>query len=230
MQQPKFTFDDAKFAGGPATFTRAQNLYLSGKIENIKENPFGYSAIVHGTHSYEVSISLKRVDDGYCTCYLGKNDRLCKHMLALALAVLFASGKAVESMAGPPAPADLDQVKKLVTTGMQKLSRYTGPSSTWFSYQRSLATGAGMIAHAVGALPPSKENAAFLWNIIERIDKKLANRVDDSDGVVGECAHKIIQQLAAYVKEQPELVTVIKRFTDKKTNFAFENDLQAMLK
>lgn len=81
-------------------------------------------------------------------------------------------------------PAGPEEIKPLVNAGMRKLRYYTGPSHTWFSYQRSLATGAGMIADAVGRLPPTKENARYLWQLIERIDKKLANGVDDSDGDV----------------------------------------------
>ena len=229
MRQPGFTYDDIKFAEGQATFEGARKLYEAGKVKNISQNPYGYSATVQGTHPYSVSISLKRVDTGNCTCYLGQNDRLCKHMLALGLAVLILSGKTDESQIETPAPADLAQVKKLVTSGMQKLQHYTGPSRTWFGYQRRLATGAGIIAHAVSALPATKQNAAFLWSIIERIDKKLANVVDDSDGVVGDCAYRIIQQLANYAKESPELLPVIKQYAARKTNFEFEDTLRGML-
>jgi len=229
MKEPAFTFDDIKFADSQAVFDRAWNLYRKGKVKNISELPFGFSATVHGTRPYSVSVSLKRVDDGHCTCYLGQNNILCKHMLALALAALFLSGKADENIAEAPATTEPGQVKKLVTSGMRKLKPYTGPSRIWFSYQRNLATGAGMIAHAVSALPPSKQNADFLWKVIERIDKKLANGVDDSDGVVGDCAYRIIEQLAGYAKSSPELRPVIRRYADKKTNFDFDTDLRLML-
>ncbi len=229
MHAPKFTLPDIRFADGDATFNRAQDLYQSGKVNNIKETPYGYSATVQGTQTYEVSISSRRIDEGNCTCYLGQNDRLCKHMLALGLAVLVASGKMQESAAKMTAPIDITEVKKLVTTGMKKLRRYTGPSRVWFSYQRSLATGARMITHAVSALPPSKENASYLWHVIERIDKKLANGVDDSDGVVGDCVDRIIRQLADYAIAAPELVPDIRRYANMKTNFDFGDDLRAML-
>ena len=230
MQQPKFNFADVKFADGPATFKRAQDLYKAGKVNAIRETSFGYSATVLGTHAYKVSVSSKRVDDGHCDCYLGQNDRLCKHVLALALAVLTISGKASIDSTGAQASTDLSEVKQQVAEAMRHLKAYTGPSRIWFSYQRKLATGAGIIAHAVNALPPSKENAVYLWRLVERLDKKLSNRVDDSDGFVGECAYKIIQQLADYAKASPDLAPLIKRFAEKKTSFNFESELLARLK
>ena len=230
MQQPKFNFADVKYAEGLATFKRAQDLYKAGKVDAIRETPLGYSAKVLGTPAYQVSVSSKRVDEGHCDCYLGQNDRLCKHVLALALAVLTISGKANNDSTGAQASTDLTEVKQQVADAMRNLKTYTGPSRIWFSYQRKLATGAGIIAHAVSALPPSKENAVYLWRVVERLDKKLSNGVDDSDGFVGECAYKIIQQLADYAKASPDLAPLIKRFAEKKTSFDFEVELLARLK
>ena len=229
MQQPKFTIDDVKYAENPATFRRADDLYRSGKVGKISEHQHGYTAVVQGTHPYSVSLSVKRIDDGDCTCYMGQHGRLCKHMLALALAVLHVSGKMDKAMPESQAPTDLQTAKEVVTAGMRKLRRYTSPSRTWFSYQRTLATGAGMIAQGISGLPTTKENAAYLWSVIVRIDKKLANGVDDSDGVVGSCAAKIIEQLAGYAETTPELTPDIKRYCNKKTNFSFEDELRAVL-
>lgn len=229
MKQPAFSHDDVKFAADKATFERARNLYQSGKVKRISETPFGYSATVQGTHPYTVSLSSRRLDEGDCNCYMGQRDRLCKHMLALALAVLFHSGKIDETRTEDPPPTELAEVRKRVTAGMQKLQPYNGPSRIWFSYQRKLATGAGIIAHAVSGLPPTRQNADYLWRLIERLDRKLANTVDDSDGVVGECAEKIIRQLADYAKQCPELAPTISRYTGKKTNFDFADTLQALL-
>lgn len=229
MQQPKFIIEDVQYAENPTVFERALDLYQSGKVGNIAERLHGYSTTVQGSHPYIVNVSMRRVDEGDCTCYMGQHDKLCKHVLALALAVLHASGKIDKAVSETTAPADLPAARGLVTAGMQKLRRYTGPSRIWFRYQRSLATGAGMIAHAVSGLPPSKENAKYLWSVVGRIDKKLMNSVDDSDGVVGDCAGKIIKQLAGYVKEMHELEPIIREYCDKKTNFCFEDDLRAML-
>jgi hypothetical protein len=227
MRAPQFTIDDVKYADGPATFGRAQDLFRSGKVQDITETVRGYRAIVQGTHPYDVGLSYRRVDEGDCSCYLGQNGRLCKHVLSLALAVLHATARITPPPQQPPAGPE--EIKPLVNAGMRKLRYYTGPSRTWFSYQRSLAAGAGMIVDAVGLLPPTKENARYLWQLIERIDKKLANGVDDSDGVVGTCVMALIEQLAAYANRQPDLEPIISRFCDKETNFDFGHELRAKL-
>ena len=229
MQSPMFTIDDVKYADGPATFKRAQELYRSGKVEKVAETLGRYSAIVQGTHPYHVSLSRRRIDEGDCSCYLGQHDRLCKHILALALVVLNESGITNEAKEERQAPTSLAEARLVVNAGMRKLRAYTGPSHTWFSYQRSLTTGAGIIAQGVGQLPPTKDNARYLWALIERIDKKLVNGVDDSDGVVGECVMTIIEQLAGYAKKEPVLEPVIRRFCNKKTNFDFAQELLRML-
>ena len=229
MQSPKFTIDDVKYADGSTTFKRAQELYRSGKVGEVAETYRGYSAIVQGTEPYHVSVSQQRIDEGDCSCYLGQHDRLCKHILALALVVLNESGKMSETEQEQQAPTSLDEAKPIVNAGMRKLRAYTGSSGIWFSYQRSLATGAGMIAQGVSRLPATKENARYLWRLIERIDKKLMNGVDDSDGVVGGCVMTIIEQLVGYAEKEPELETVIRRFCNKKTNFDFGHELFTML-
>lgn len=229
MQPPAFILDDIKFADGPTTFGRAQELFRSGKVREIAETARGYRAIVQGTHPYHVSVSQRLVDDGDCTCYLGQNDRLCKHVLALAIAVLHATGQIKAATSQPPPPANLEEAKSMVNAGMKKLRDYTGPSRIWFSYQRSLATGAGMIAHAVSGLPPTKENARYLWKLVERVDKKLVNGIDDSDGHVGSCIMRLIDQLDSFAKNQPDLKPLILRCCDSKTNFGFEKELRARL-
>lgn len=230
MQQPAFTLADVRFAESNAVFKRAQTLYRSGKVKNISVTPYGYAAIVEGTHPYAVSLSKKRIDEGNCSCYLGQNNRLCKHMLALALAVLFLTNKEDASAERSPPITDLAVVKEQVIVGMRKLQHFSGPSRNWFSYQRKLATGAGIITDAVSGLPPSEKNATFLWNVIERLDKKLMNSVDDSDGVLGECADTLLGQLAGYAKTVPALRPTIEQFAKRKTNFNFEITLRDILK
>src|SRR3989344_9705525 len=92
MRHPKFTLQDIKYADDPETFFRAEELFRSGKVGKIQEDPRGYRAKVQGTKAYEVSVSYKRIDEGSCSCYMGKNNILCKHMLALSLAVLDKAG------------------------------------------------------------------------------------------------------------------------------------------
>ena len=226
MQQPKYTLDDIKYADSPAMYKRAEDLYPSNKIGDIEELLHSYAATVKGTQPYQVSISKTRVDNGDCDCYMGSNGKLCKHILALGLAVLHVSGKIEATSEEKKISSDLNEVKSLVTAGFSKLKPYRGPSRIWFSYQRNLATGAGIIAEAISALPPTKENANYLWKLIERIDRKIMNGVDDSDGVVGECAGKILDQLADYANQEKALAPLITKLCEKKTNFNFEHDLR----
>jgi hypothetical protein len=231
MKAPQFTLDDIKHAENAATYRRAQELYRYHKVEAVTETAQGYRAIVQGTHPYQVSLSRRSVDQGDCTCYLGQHDRLCKHILALALAVLNASGKMdeIQTQQKQQAPTALEEARPIVNAGMRKLKHYTGPSRIWFSYQRSLATGAGMIAVGVSGLPPTKENARYLWKLITRIDQKLVNGVDDSDGVVGECAMILVEQLSGYAKKNAELEPLIRRLSNTDTNFDFAQMLRAGL-
>lgn len=229
MQKPKYTINEIKYAHSPVMYERAKGLYQTGKVMEITERQHSYAATIQGTHPYAVSVSKSHVDKGDCTCYMGKNEMLCKHMLALALAVLHASGKIEETTPNTNTSSDLNDVKPVVTAGFAKLRPYRGSSRIWFGYQRELATGAGIIAEAVSTLPPTKENANYLWNVIGRIDRKLINGVDDFDGVVGDCAARIIDQLAKYANIAPELEPVIEKYCNKKTNFCFEEELRDSL-
>jgi len=229
MQKPEFTTNDIRHAANKASYDRALDLYKAGKVGPITADRLGYSAIVQGTHPYRVSVSAKHVDKGDCDCYLGQNDSLCKHILALALAVLGPSGAIESSNNATASHVSPDEAKQLIKDGIKKLRAYTGPSRVWFSYQRSLATGAAMIAEATTNLPPSKENADYLWRLVERLDKKLQTGVDDSNGVVGNCIDIIIDCLAGYARQTPDLEPRIRKFCSRKTGFGFETSLQSLM-
>jgi hypothetical protein len=229
LQKPEYKINDIRHAANNATYDRALDLYKAGKVGPITSDRLGYSAIVQGTHPYRVTVSAKHVDKGDCDCYLGQNDSLCKHILALALAVLGPSG-AIESFGNTAiSRVSPDEAKQLIKDGIKKLRAYIGPSRVWFSYQRSLATGAAMIAEATRNLPPSKENADYLWRLIERLDKKLETGIDDSDGVLGNCIDIIISCLADYARQIPELEPRIRKFCRRKTGFGFEARLQSLI-
>lgn len=226
MGTPKFTLNDVKYAEDSAMFARAEKLFKFGKVGAINEEIYGYSATVHGTHLYEVSVSKRRVDEGSCTCYMGQNDMLCKHMLALALAVLYMTG----ASAAPPI-TDIGEAKKQVNEGIKKLRPYNGPSRIWFSYQRGLSVGAGMIMHAVSGLPASKENAEYLWELVLRLSDRLATSgIDDSDGTVGNCVSEIVLKLGEIAKKEPSLKPMLERLSRDDTGFGFEDELRDLLR
>ena len=83
--RPAYNIDKIKFATDQATFRKAAELYESGKVTQFEEEINSYSAIVLGTKPYRVSVEARRYDYGHCECYLGQNDTLCKHLVALAI-------------------------------------------------------------------------------------------------------------------------------------------------
>ncbi len=150
MQRPDYDLNKIKFATDGSTFEKAVALYESGKVTQVEEGIRSYSAIVLGTNPYRVLVEARRYDYGHCTCYLGQNDTLCKHMVALALFVV-CDGKPLTNedkkvIATPTCSGnlgtlnneDLSIIKKSITDSMRYIKPYTGPSLTWFAYQNSL--------------------------------------------------------------------------------------------
>lgn len=159
---------------------------------------------------------------------MGQNGQLCKHVLALALAVLEKSG-AQEDTRSPQSPTNLVEAKEIIRDGMKRIKPYRGPSRIWFRYQRDLSVGSEMIEDAVATLPPIKENAKYIWILVKRLDKKLLNDVDDSDGTVGGCISGLIEQLAAYAEKNPELIPMIEQFCSEGTSYDFHVMLEGMI-
>jgi hypothetical protein len=230
MTPPGFTVDDIKYADSPDLFKRAEDLFKSGKVKKLTEFSRGYDAQVQGTNLYDVSISRKSIDKGYCSCPMGERDFLCKHMLAVGLAVLAATGGLKEQKHQKQHLSSLADVKRSVSEGMRKLGSYSGPSSTWWSYQRKLATGSGIITDAIEGLEPSPKHAEYLWSLVLRISNKLATTgIDDSDGTVGDCVYSIIEKLAEFGTQMPELKPLLKSFCKDDTGFGFEDELRKSL-
>ena len=228
MNKPAFSIQDIKYSVDKPMFLRAQKLFESSKVQNIHETPHGYTAIVQGTSPYHVSLSQKHIDRGYCDCYMGQNDQLCKHMLALGLTALHLSGKMDKTE--EYSPDNLNEARQLVAQGMRKIKSYNGPSKIWFSYQRELDVGSSIIEEAVQNLPASKEHASYLWKLVLRLSKKLSHGgVDDSNGTVGGCIFTLVAQCGRYVKENPDLKPMVEKFTENDTGFGFEDELADLL-
>src|SRR3989344_6559832 len=82
---PYYDLDKIKFSTDEPTFERAVGLYERGKVTRFQNGLMGYFAVVLGTEPYDVFVSDAHHDHGSCTCYLGREDTLCKHMVAVAL-------------------------------------------------------------------------------------------------------------------------------------------------
>jgi len=82
---PQYDLEKIKFGLDGGTWSKAVSLYSDGKVKNFHDTDFTWAADVWGTQLYNVIVSKKQYTDGDCTCYLGQNDTLCKHMIAVAI-------------------------------------------------------------------------------------------------------------------------------------------------
>lgn len=238
--QPKFDLDKIKFATDAPTFERAVGIYESGGIKNFDEDDFGFSADVRGSagNFYKVYVSAKHYDAGNCNCYLGRNDTLCKHMVAVALYAVKRGEKLTEEdkksvsapqcsgRLGEPGKAELKEIKAEITAAMRYIKPYTGPSRIWFSYQDSLSEGCGRLSKIVSGLPVGEGTAQLLVDMLLRLDKKLSvGGVDDSDGTVGSFMEGVVSVLQEYAKLDTNCVRAFKSLEGKETCFGWEEPL-----
>jgi len=196
--KPGFDLEKIKSGTDKATFERGVKLYEYNKVTQFEEIPTAFTAIVQGTEPYRVNMEARNFKLCDCTCYLGRNNTLCKHIIAVALYALLrgkdlnednkrymdvpsSSGKT-----GTLGDSEISTVKKSITASMRYLKPYTGPSRTWFAYQRSLEEGCRRLSAIISELPVCKQSTEILVNILLRLDRKLTTGgVDDSNGTVG---------------------------------------------
>lgn len=238
MQPPDYDLSKIKFATDGPTFEKAVALYESGKVTQVEEGIRSYSAMVLGTNPYRVSVEARRYDYGHCTCYLGQNDTLCKHMVALALFVVM-NGKPLtredKKIVDTPTCSrdlrdlnkeELTAVKKSITEAIRYIKPYTGPSRTWFAYQNSLQEGCNRLSAIISDLPVNKHSAQLLVDLLLRLDKKLIfGGVDDSEGTVGEFIRETVEVLKQYSQLEPECALTFRKLQNRKTCFGWEEPL-----
>jgi len=240
---PVYDLDKIKFATDRPTFEKAVGLYESGKVTQFKEDFGGYSAIVLGTHHYHVSVSNRHYDRGNCDCYLGQNDTLCKHMVAMAIYAVMAGKKLSENdkrlidspmcsgRLGKLSKEELTAIKKTITVAMRYIKPYNGPSRIWFSYQNSLQEGCNRLAKLVSDLPVSEQTAKLLVDMLLRLDNKLCRGgVDDSDGTVGGFMEETVQMLKEYARLDSSCVKAFQELRGIETCFGWEEPLVELIK
>lgn len=239
---PSYTLEKIKFATDPQTFERAVELYESGKVTKFKEDIRSYSAIVLGSKPYRVFGEARRFDYGNCDCYLGQNDELCKHLVALAIhAVLrgkklkaedkeIINGPECSGKIGELTKDDLSSVKNTITGAIRYIKAYDGPSRTWFAYQNSLDEGCNRLSKTVNDLPVSPQTTMILIDLLLRLDEKLCRGgVDDSNGTVGGFMDEVVGVLKEYARLDPACVKAFKKLADKETCFGWEAPLVEIL-
>lgn len=171
---PSYNLEKIKFGVDALTFEKAVNLYESGKVIDFKEDLGEYSATVIGTHLYNVAVSDRYYDRGDCDCYLGQNNILCKHMVAVAIYAIMRGKKLSKEdkeiistpkcsqKLGELSKEDLASVKKEISSALRYVKGYAGSSRDWFKYQSSLSEGCVRLTKIVSSLPVSKQTAKIL--------------------------------------------------------------------
>lgn len=241
--QPTYDLDKIKFATDEPTFEKAVGLYESGKVTQFEKGIGTYSAVVQGSKPYRVSVEARRYDFGHCECYLGQNDTLCKHMVAVAIYAVtggkplsdedkqLVTGPTCSGRLGILGKKDLSIFKKAITAAMRYIKPYSGPSRIWFSYQNSLQEGCNRLAKLVSDLPVSEQTATLLVDMLLRLDDKLSRGgVDDSDGTVGGFIEETVNVLKEYVKLDPACARAFHELKDKETCFGWEESLVELVK
>ncbi|MDP2656422.1 MAG: hypothetical protein Q8P11_02555 [bacterium] len=238
MTPPKFDLEKIKYATDATTFEKAVDLYESGKVTQFKEGIGAYAALVIGTKPYRVSIEARRYGYGYCECYLGKNDTLCKHLVALSLYAVKEgrplSGEdkrqtvqvSFSGTLGTLKKTELSAIKKSISGAMRYIKSYEGPSRIWFSYQNSLSEGCNRLAKIISDLPVSEQTAGLLVDMLLRLDDRLCRGgVDDSDGTVGGFIGEVVVMLEEYAKMDQSCIKAFKKLCDRETCFGWEESL-----
>ena len=240
--QPKYDLDKIKFATDGPTFEKAVGLYEKGKVAKFKEELNGYFATVLGTKPYNVYVDNRHYDRGDCECYLGQNDTLCKHMVAVAIYAVMGgkpltdedkrlvSQAACSGQLGELSKSELVATKKAITAGMRYIKSYDGPSRIWLSYQNSLSEGCNRLSKIVFELPVSQQTAKLLVDTLLRLDDRLCRGgVDDSDGTVGGFIEETVQVLKKFTNLNPSCAKAFNELKNKETCFGWEEPLLKLI-
>lgn len=234
----QYDLDKIKFATDGPTFEKAVGLYEDEKVTKFREEFGRFNAVVLGTKPYKVWVDGRHFDQGNCDCYLGQNDILCKHMVAVAIRAV-TSGKPLHEedtqlISGAVCSGRIEElnkqglllVKKEITGALKYIKPYNGPSRLWFSYQSSLSEGTNRLSKIVSEMPVGEQTAAILINLLLRLDKKLCyNGVDDSDGTVGGFMTEVVGVLEEFARLEPRCVNTFQKLIGHETCFEWEEPL-----
>ncbi|MBU2542361.1 hypothetical protein KJ785_02275 [Patescibacteria group bacterium] len=234
---PIYNLDKIKFSTDPATYERAVGLYENGKVTQFKEEINRFYAVVLGGKPYKVYVNNRHYDQGGCDCYLGQKDILCKHTVAVAIYAVM-NGKPLKEedkknetevscsgKIGELSKERLKTVKADISGAMRYIKSYNGPSRLWFAYQDSLSEGCARLLVIVSELPVSLQTAKLLINLLLRLDKKLCNAVDDSDGTVGGFMMELVNLLEEFARIEPECIQAFEKICGLETCFEWEESL-----
>lgn len=241
--QPSYNLDKIKFATDRPTFEKAVALYENGRIANFKKEINGFFATVLGTSPYKVYVDNRYYNQGDCECYLGQNNTLCKHMVAVAIYACLGGKKLSQEdkklwsspmcsgRLGELSKENLAKTKESIASAMKYIKAYRGPSRIWFAYQNSLSESCNRLSAIISELPVSGQTAKLLINMLLRLDKKICTGgVDDSDGTVGGFIEEAVIMLENYAKLNPACAKAFSGLKGKETYFGWEEPLLRLIK
>ena len=239
---PRYDLEKIKFGVDQKTWARAVEMYEAGRVSEVEESYIGFTARVSGTHPYDVAVSETHYDRGHCNCFVGRQDILCKHMVALAIwAVLRGAPlsdkdkeqKSEMSFCGKTGKLDdkeLMQVKEKIREAQKYIKAWRGPSKKWFAYQNSLSEGGNRLSAIISGLPASPQTAKLIVNLLLQLDKKLCTGgVDDSDGAVGGFIEGCVALLLEFVQADKNCGKEFKKLAGVQTCFDWEEPLIAKI-
>src|SRR3989338_8801217 len=238
MATPQYDLTKIKFATGNPLWDRAVDLYESGKVTRFKDNGESFSGMVLGGNPYEAWVSRDKFDVGDCTCYLGKKNELCKHLVALAIRAV-TRGKPLEAgervvrnapecsgRAGALREDEPEVLHEEISAGMKCVRAYHGPSRTWFAYQASLSEGCTRLSAVFSGLPVSEQAARMVVKVLLRLDRKLSQGGgDDADGTVGGFIEECVLMLEKYAEIDPACMKAFGVLREQETCFDWQEPL-----
>ena len=235
ISKPQFTITDIQLGVGDHEFKKGLALYEKSAVHGVKADFCGWSAIVSGTHEYLVNVDMSSYDRGNCDCYIGQKDELCKHMIALAIALVHKYRPSDTEMITQPLDQavcsgevrditveELGRAKEEISEAMSFIKSYNGPSSKWFQYQDDLIKGSRLILFTLAKIPVCKDSVKLCIDVLKMLDKKVLRGVDDSDGTVGDTMCQIVEVLNLFVSFDNGLKDYIKEKLPKGESFDWE--------
>ena len=82
--------------------------------------------------------------------------------------------------------------------------------------------GGRLIRHTLSKLPICEISAKLCIDFLTKLDKKIYNGVDDSDGVAGDLMTDMVEVLNLFVNIKPNLRDFVIKHLPKKTSFGWE--------
>jgi len=105
----------------------------------------------------------------------------------------------------------LIEYKMRVRDGMKYIKSYSGPSSKWFQYQSDLLLGARKLLFLCSELPICESSVDIIISILVKLDKKISQAIDDSDGSVGNAMEQMVDVLCLMGDIHPPIISYISR-------------------